>query len=205
MLDQSLSVSVRSSLPWCIGPRGRPPGRQVAASLPVGARSRSSSTMIRTRLSATKAGGKLLLNTLADNQHLHVLGLRAAARAPVASVQSPCDGRRRVAPADRRGRTSTSAWRSPGRLPPLACQVKVKENMKIELERRSRSRRSRSGECTVRSNNNVATFIKELVLELPKGASRSDFKRGWIHPDRVPAPHEVANYKDFDIEERVPG
>jgi Na+-transporting NADH:ubiquinone oxidoreductase subunit F len=47
----------------------------------------------------------------------------------------------------------------------------------------------------------VATFIKELVLELPEG-EEVPFRAGRLHPDRVPA-HEV-NYKDFDIEERVP-
>ncbi|MHC4393806.1 MAG: 2Fe-2S iron-sulfur cluster-binding protein, partial [Planctomycetota bacterium] len=49
----------------------------------------------------------------------------------------------------------------------LSCQVKVKQDMKIELPAEIFS--VRRWECTVRSNHNVATFIKELVLELPEG------------------------------------
>jgi len=53
-------------------------------------------------------------------------------------------------------------------------------------------------QCTVRSNNNVATFIKELVLELPEGEDVG-FKAGGYIQIECP-PHKVA-YKDFDIEE----
>tara|TARA_B100001964_G_scaffold229308_1_gene281453 strand:- start:22 stop:897 length:876 start_codon:yes stop_codon:yes gene_type:complete len=52
--------------------------------------------------------------------------------------------------------------------------------------------------CTVRSNHNVATFIKELVLELPAN-EEVDFKPGGYIQIQCP-PHEVA-YKDFNIEE----
>jgi Na+-transporting NADH:ubiquinone oxidoreductase subunit F len=51
--------------------------------------------------------------------------------------------------------------------------------------------------CTVRSNNNVATFIKELVLELPTGED-VHFKAGGYIQIEVP-PHEV-DYKNFDID-----
>ena len=51
----------------------------------------------------------------------------------------------------------------------LACQVKVKQDMKIELDEEIFS--IRKWTCKVRSNHNVATFIKELVLELPEGES----------------------------------
>ena len=50
-----------------------------------------------------------------------------------------------------------------------------------------------------RSNYNVATFIKELVLELPEGEA-VDFKSGGFIQIEVP-PHAV-HYKDFDIEEQ---
>jgi len=52
-------------------------------------------------------------------------------------------------------------------------------------------------ECTVRSNNNVATFIKELVLELPKGET-IDFRAGGYI--QIEAPPHVIRYSDFDIE-----
>ena len=51
----------------------------------------------------------------------------------------------------------------------LACQVKVKGDMEVKIPDEIFS--IKKWECTVRSNDNVATFIKELVLELPGGAS----------------------------------
>ena len=51
--------------------------------------------------------------------------------------------------------------------------------------------------CKVRSNHNVATFIKELVLELPEGES-VPFRAGGYIQIECP-PHEVA-YKNFDVE-----
>jgi Na+-transporting NADH:ubiquinone oxidoreductase subunit F len=56
----------------------------------------------------------------------------------------------------------------------------------------------RKWECTVRSNHNVATFIKELVLELPKGES-VDFRAGGYI--QIEAPKHIVKYSDFDIEE----
>ena len=53
----------------------------------------------------------------------------------------------------------------------LACQVKVKQDMEIEIEPEIFS--VRKWTCRVRSNVNVATFIKELVLELPEGRRSS--------------------------------
>ena len=49
----------------------------------------------------------------------------------------------------------------------LACQVKIRQNMKIHIPEEIFN--IQKFECTVRSNHNVATFIKELVLELPPG------------------------------------
>ena len=48
----------------------------------------------------------------------------------------------------------------------LACQVKVKRDMKIEIAPEIFS--VRKWQCTVLSNRNVATFIKELELALPR-------------------------------------
>ncbi len=78
----------------------------------------------------------------------------------------------------------------------LSCQVAVKQDMKIEVP--PEVFETKKWECTVRSNRNVATFIKELVLELPEG-EQVDFKSGGYIQIECP-PHTV-HYKDFAIEE----
>jgi Na+-transporting NADH:ubiquinone oxidoreductase subunit F len=78
----------------------------------------------------------------------------------------------------------------------LSCQVKVKEDMEIEVEPEIFS--VRKWTCTVRSNHNVATFIKELILELPEGET-VPFRAGGYIQIECP-PHTVA-YKDFIIED----
>ncbi|MBX3308607.1 MAG: 2Fe-2S iron-sulfur cluster binding domain-containing protein, partial [Nitrospira sp.] len=57
----------------------------------------------------------------------------------------------------------------------LSCQVAVKQDMKIEVPDEVFG--VKKWECTVRSNHNVATFIKELVLELPQD-EYVDFRAG---------------------------
>jgi len=78
----------------------------------------------------------------------------------------------------------------------LSCQVKVKESMKIEVP--AEIFEIRKWTCKVRSNHNVATFIKELILELPEG-EEVPFRAGGYIQIECP-PHEV-HYKDFVIEE----
>jgi Na+-transporting NADH:ubiquinone oxidoreductase subunit F len=79
----------------------------------------------------------------------------------------------------------------------LACQVPVKRSMKIEVP--PEMLETRKWECVVASNENVATFIKELILELPEGDS-VDFKAGGYIQIEVP-PHEL-DYQSFDIDNR---
>lgn len=79
----------------------------------------------------------------------------------------------------------------------LSCQVAVKQDMKIEVPEEVFG--VKKWECTVRSNDNVATFIKELVLELPAGEN-VDFRAGGYIQIEAP-PHEV-DFKNFDIAER---
>ena len=79
----------------------------------------------------------------------------------------------------------------------LSCQVTVKQDMKIEVADEVFG--VKQWECTVKSNHNKATFIKELVLELPPG-EHVDFRAGGYIQIEAP-PHDVA-YKDFDIEEQ---
>jgi Na+-transporting NADH:ubiquinone oxidoreductase subunit F len=76
----------------------------------------------------------------------------------------------------------------------LACQVPVKQDMKIEVEPEFFG--VKQWECTVLSNDNVATFIKELVLQIPEGES-VDFRAGGYV--QLECPPHVVDYKDFDI------
>ena len=82
----------------------------------------------------------------------------------------------------------------------LSCQVPVKRNMAIEVP--PEAMESKKWRCTVASNNNVATFIKELVLNLPEGEG-VDFKAGGYIQIEVP-PHTL-DYANFDIDERFLG
>lgn len=78
----------------------------------------------------------------------------------------------------------------------LSCQLAVKENMSIEVPAEMLD--IQKWECTVRSNHNVATFIKELILELPPG-EKVDFRAGGFI--QIEAPPHVARFADFDVEE----
>ena len=78
----------------------------------------------------------------------------------------------------------------------LSCQVKVKQDLAIELPPEVFS--VQRWLCRVRSNENVATFIKELVLELPLGESVPFRAGGYI---QIEAPSGTVNYADFDIDE----
>ena len=78
----------------------------------------------------------------------------------------------------------------------LACQVKIKENMKIHVPDEIFS--IQKWEATVESNENVATFIKELVLNLPEGENLKFEAGGYIQID-IPEYHNLT-FSDFDIE-----
>ena len=82
----------------------------------------------------------------------------------------------------------------------LACQVPVKRDMKINVP--PEMLETKKWECVVASNENVATFIKELVLTLPEG-EHVDFKAGGYIQIEVP-PHEI-DYQSFDIDNRFLG
>ena len=79
----------------------------------------------------------------------------------------------------------------------LACQVKVKEDMNIHVPDEIFS--IRKWECTVKSNENVATFIKELVLDLPEGENLNFQAGGYIQID-IPEYRNLL-FKDFDVED----
>lgn len=77
----------------------------------------------------------------------------------------------------------------------LACQVKVKRDMAIEIPAEIFS--VRKWTCKVISNRNVATFIKELRLALPEG-EEVPFRAGGYMQLECP-PHDI-DFKTFDIE-----
>jgi len=77
----------------------------------------------------------------------------------------------------------------------LACQVKVKRDMAIEIPAEIFS--VRKWTCKVISNRNVATFIKELRLALPEG-EEVPFRAGGYMQLECPA-HDI-DFKTFDIE-----
>lgn len=76
----------------------------------------------------------------------------------------------------------------------LACQVKVKENMKIQIPEEVFG--VKKWECEVISNYNVATFIKEFVVKLPPGEHLHFEAGGYIQID---VPKTTVDYKTIDI------
>ena len=86
-------------------------------------------------------------------------------------------------------REANEGWR-------LSCQAPVKQDMKVEVPEEVFG--VKRWECTVESNPNVATFIKELTLRLPEGEN-VDFRAGGYV--QLECPPHVVNYSDFDVEE----
>ncbi|WDE10907.1 NADH:ubiquinone reductase (Na(+)-transporting) subunit F [Thalassomonas haliotis] len=82
----------------------------------------------------------------------------------------------------------------------LSCQVAVKQDMDIELEDEIFG--VQQWECEVISNDNKATFIKELKLQIPNGESVPFRAGGYI---QIEAPAHHVKYKDFDIDEQYRG
>lgn len=79
----------------------------------------------------------------------------------------------------------------------LGCQVKIKEDMKLQVP--PEVMEIKKWECEVISNDGVATFIKEFVVKLPEGETL-DFKSGGYIQIDVPK-IEVDFSKDIDVEE----
>jgi Na+-transporting NADH:ubiquinone oxidoreductase subunit F len=82
----------------------------------------------------------------------------------------------------------------------LACQVAVKQDMDIVLEDEIFG--VQQWECEVISNDNQATFIKELKLQIPNGESVPFRAGGYI---QIEAPAHNVKYSDFDIDEQYKG
>ena len=90
-------------------------------------------------------------------------------------------------------RDASEGWR-------LSCQTAVKQDMAIQVPEEVFG--VKQWECTVESNDNVATFIKELTLKLPEGEN-VDFRAGGYVQLECP-PHHV-KYSDYDIGEEYRG
>ncbi len=78
----------------------------------------------------------------------------------------------------------------------LACQVKVKEDMKVQIHKEILG--IKKWECEVVSNNNVATYIKEFVVRLPEGETL-DFKSGGYI--QIDVPKIDVDFKDMVIDD----
>ncbi|WP_253377550.1 NADH:ubiquinone reductase (Na(+)-transporting) subunit F [unidentified bacterial endosymbiont] len=76
----------------------------------------------------------------------------------------------------------------------LACQVAVRQDMKIELAEEIFG--VKKWVCEVISNDNKATFIKELKLKIPDGESVPFRAGGYI---QIECPAHTVAYRDFDI------
>tara|TARA_R110002126_G_scaffold54570_2_gene147781 strand:+ start:1833 stop:3056 length:1224 start_codon:yes stop_codon:yes gene_type:complete len=143
----------------------------------------------------TVAAGSKLLNTLSANG----IFLSSACGGGGTCAQCKCiveSGGGEMLPTEESHFTKREAkegWR-------LSCQTPVKQDMKIEVPEEVFG--VKKWECTVESNPNVATFIKELTLKLPEGES-VDFRAGGYVQLECP-PHAV-NYKDFDIQPEFRG
>jgi len=140
------------------------------------------------------AGGKLLQTLAASN-----VFLASACGGGGSCAQCKCivnDGGGSILPTEEahfNRREQNEGWR-------LSCQVPVKQSMKIHVPEEVFG--VKQWQCTVESNPNVATFIKELTLRLPDGES-VDFRAGGYVQLECP-PHHV-KFSDFAIEPEYRG
>jgi Na+-transporting NADH:ubiquinone oxidoreductase subunit F len=140
------------------------------------------------------AGGKLM-QTLASAD----LFLPSACGGGGSCQQCKCivsDGGGSMLPTEKGAfnkREAKEGWR-------LSCQVPVKQNMTVEVPEDVFG--VKQWECTVESNPNMATFIKELTLKLPEGENVDFRAGGYVQLER---PEGSVKFSDFEIEEEYRG
>ncbi len=143
---------------------------------------------------AVSAGGKLLQTLASQN-----LFLASACGGGGTCAQCRCivtEGGGSILPTEQAHftpREAKAGWR-------LSCQVPVKQNMKIQVPEEVFG--VKQWECTVVSNPNVATFIKELTLELPEGESVAFRAGGYV---QLEAPPHQVKFSDFDVDAEYRG
>ena len=137
------------------------------------------------------SAGSTLLGTLADNQIFIPSACGGKGTCGVCKVKV-LDGGGAILPTER-SHISRGEVRDCVR---LSCQVKVKQDLNIEIPPEIFN--VRQWQCRVRSNHNVATFIKELVLELPAGEEVPFRAGGYI---QIEAPAGTYDYKNYAVEE----
>ena len=137
------------------------------------------------------SAGSTLLGTLADNQIFIPSACGGKGSCGVCKVKV-LDGGGAILPTER-SHMSRGEVRDCVR---LSCQVKVKQDLDIEIPPEIFN--VRQWQCRVRSNHNVATFIKELILELPEGDEVPFRAGGYI---QIEAPAGTYDYKDYAVEE----
>ena len=140
----------------------------------------------------TVPAGQTLLNTLAEQK----IFLPSACGGGGTCAMCKCqimEGGGEILPTE----TSHFSYREQKENWRLACQVKVKNDISIHIPEEIFNIQKYN--CTVVSNKNVATFIKELVLELDKG-QRLDFRSGGYI--QIDIPEYELSFKDFDIDKR---
>ena len=137
------------------------------------------------------SAGSTLLGTLSDNQIFNPSACGGKGSCGVCKVKV-LDGGGAILPTER-SHISRGEVRDCVR---LSCQVKVKQDLDIEIPPEIFN--VRQWQCRVRSNHNVATFIKELVLELPEGEEVPFRAGGYI---QIEAPAGTYDYKDYAVEE----
>lgn len=79
----------------------------------------------------------------------------------------------------------------------LSCQVKVRQDLRVAIP--SEVLNVRKWRCRVRSNRNVATYIKELVLDLPAGKEVPFRAGGYI---QIECPPHTISYRDITVDEQ---
>ncbi len=80
----------------------------------------------------------------------------------------------------------------------LGCQVKVKENLRIKVPEAVLG--VKKWECTVVSNRNISTFLKEFVVKLPEGENLKFRSGGYIQID-IPK-YDAIKFSDMDVDEK---
>jgi Na+-transporting NADH:ubiquinone oxidoreductase subunit F len=134
-------------------------------------------------------GGSTLLTTLGN----HGVFLPSACGGGGTCVQCTCQvssGGGSILPTEEphfSRREIAADWR-------LGCQVKVKEDMEVQIPEEVFG--IKKWECTVKSNYNVASFIKEFVVEFPEGETLDFEAGGYIQIDVPPI---TVDFKNVDI------